>query len=412
MRFKGSIETGDAVQSSWQIDATILCLGDARSLSSTRDTITVELLQNGSMIWLGQNLELTTQAKPIPPLPVRSLHLNQTENGVNREVPFQVEDWGSDYQIPLGLTANQSVFGGRTKLVFLANNNISKAILWWNGSDQAVQPSYAYVNKYFTGDDVSTNKLTNGILTIQFGTNFVLNSSVGTSSCTATFMRVNNENSITGSSVPSYAITKGIVRDVIHQEPEFSGGVNDCPNFYAHIVITLPANVTYYTFALRMMFVDSNQNRNITDLCPIELQTSISQIQTENGTMNGYPIVSNGTGLFYNFSTQIWAHHWSQFISGTKGAGIMFTDKTNQQLYALDSIAGKKTGCLETDLTSHTIEFLPVKIAPANFTNAFDITWYGAVTTFANTNPIYKETNGEIGGSWITVEYPPTITVS
>lgn len=411
IRFKGSIDTSDPVQSSWQIDATLLRLGDVRSLSSTRDTITVELLQNGSMIWLGQNLELTTQAKPIPPLPVRSMHLNQTINGVNCEVPFQIEDWASDYQIPLGLTGNQSVFSGRTMLVFLANSNVSKAILWWNGSDLAAQTSYAYVNRYFTGDSPSTGKLTNGILTLQFGSGFALDSSVGTSSCRATFMRVNRKASEYGSGL-AYAITNGIVRDVIHQEPEWGGGVDNCPNFYAHIVITLPANVTYYTYALRMMFVDSNRNRNITDLCPITLETSISQLQTENGTMKGYPIIWNGTGLLYNFSAQIWAHHWSQFISGTKGAGIIFTDKANQQLYVFDNMAGKKTGCLRVDSTAKAVELLPVTMAPVNFTSSFDVTWHGAVTTFDNTIPIYQETNGEIQGSWISVEYPPTVAVN
>jgi hypothetical protein len=226
-------------------------------------------------------------------------------------------------------------------------------------------------------------------------------------------MRVNGEQSVYGSSL-AYAITNGIVRDVIHQEPEWEGGVDNCPNFYAHIVITLPANVTYYTYALRMMFVDSNRNRNITDLCPVKLATSISQLQTENGTMNGYPIIWNGTGLLYNFSDQIWAHHWSQFISasGTKGAGIIFTDKANQQLYVFDNMVGKKTGCLKVDSTTKTIELLPITMAPVNFTSAFDVTWHGAVSTFDSTTPIYQETNGKIQGSWISVEYPPTVAVS
>jgi hypothetical protein len=413
IRFRDGNINSDSTQNSWNIDATLLAFyGTIQPVRAT-DTLVIELLQNGTMRWLGQSLQLTTQAKPIPPLPVKSMHLNQTVNGVNCEVPFQIEDWASDYQIPLGLTSNQSVFSGKTMLVFLANSNVSKATLWWNGSDLATQTSYAYVNRYFTGDSPSTGKLTNGILTLQFGSGFTLDSSVGTSSCRATFMRVNGEQSVYGSSL-AYAITNGIVRDVIHQEPEWEGGVDNCPNFYAHIVITLPANVTYYTYALRMMFVDSNRNRNITDLCPVKLATSISQLQTENGTMNGYPIIWNGTGLLYNFSDQIWAHHWSQFISasGTKGAGIIFTDKANQQLYVFDNMVGKKTGCLKVDSTTKTIELLPITMAPVNFTSAFDVTWHGAVSTFDSTTPIYQETNGKIQGSWISVEYPPTVAVS
>jgi hypothetical protein len=411
IRFKGSNEASDSIQDSWQIDATILRFGEAnRSLSSARDTIAVELLQNGTMRWLGQSLQLTTQPKPIPPLPIKSIHLNQTINGVNCEVPFQTEDWASDYLIPMGLTSNSSVFGERTMLVFLANNNVSKATIWWNGSDVAIQTPYAYVNRYFTGDNPSIGRLTNGKLTLQFGSGFTLTSSIGGTSCKATFMRINTQASVYGSSL-AYVITSGIVRDIVHQEAEWTNGVTNCPNLYSHIVLTLPANVTYYTYQLRVMFVNSEQNRSIADLCPIKLETSIYQAQTENGTTNGYPRISAASGLFYNQST-IWAHHWSQFISGTKGAGIMFTDNANYQLYVFDDLAGSKTGALKTNSATGTIELLPVTMTPLTFRNALDTIWCGAVSTFSNTTPIYQETNGEASGSWINVEYPPTVAVN
>jgi hypothetical protein len=64
-------------------------------------TFTLELLQNGTIRWLGQNMQLTSQTLPIPPISVKALHLNQTVNGVSQEVPFQVEDWASNYQTPL-----------------------------------------------------------------------------------------------------------------------------------------------------------------------------------------------------------------------------------------------------------------------------------------------------------------------
>jgi hypothetical protein len=92
-------------------------------------TIVVELLQNGTMRWLGQNLQLTTQAKPIPPIPVKAIHVNQTISGSDHEVPFQIEDWASDYKIPLGLTSNASVFSGTTMLVFLVNAKVSKVTI-------------------------------------------------------------------------------------------------------------------------------------------------------------------------------------------------------------------------------------------------------------------------------------------
>lgn len=126
-------------------------------------TIVLELLQNGTMRWLGQNLQLTTQTKPIPPIPVKAIRVNQTINGVNQEVPFQIEDWASEYRIPLGLTNNASIFSNRNMLVFLINPNVTKVTIWWNGSDTTTQTSYAFTNKYFTQDDVANGIFTNGI---------------------------------------------------------------------------------------------------------------------------------------------------------------------------------------------------------------------------------------------------------
>jgi hypothetical protein len=383
-------------------------------------TIVVELLQNGTMRWLGQNLQLTTQAKPIPPIPVRAVRVSQTINGINQEVPFQIEDWASDYKIPLGLTSNASVFSSTTMLVFLVTPKVSKVTIWWDGRDNANQTSQAYKNRYFTGDDVITNPdsgiLTNGILrlTIQrvseFGvTAFKVTSNIVGSTVTATarFMRINGKNATYGSGT-AYVIHHGIVRDIVQQEAEFSGGIPNSTNLYTHIVLTLPANATYYTYQLRLMFINSQQNRTITDLCPIKLTASIGSPQTENGISSGFPIVQNGTGTFFN-SSSVWQHHWSQIISGTKGAGIMFTDYANKMLYAFDT-STSKTGALKVDSTARTIELLPVTMSSRSFTSAKDVIWYGAVVTFDGTTPIYNSSNKS--GLWVTVEYPPRITVT
>ncbi|MGQ9550918.1 MAG: hypothetical protein ACUVUE_00690 [Candidatus Bathycorpusculaceae bacterium] len=409
IRFKDDTETGDVTQDSWEIDATLLQTG---SLSDT--TIIVELLQNGTMRWLGQNLKLTTQAIPIPPIAVKAIHVNQTINGIDCEVPFQIEDWASEYTIPLGLTNNLSIFSGRTMLVFLMNSDVSKVTIWWNGSDKADQTSYAYTNRYFTGDDPSNGILTNGILTLNVdasGDNFVIESTVGATASTVRFMRVNNEWSIYGSD-PAYAIHHGIVRDIIHVEPEWSGGADNCPDLYAHIVLTLPATTSYYTYQARTMFVNSEQNRIITDLCPIRLTSSLNQIQTENGTASGFPAVTNMTGLFYNFSDGAWAHHWSQFILETRGTGIMFTDSANQMLYVFDAIAGNNTGALKADSAEQTIELLPITLNQVQFSSALEILWHGAVVTFDETTPIYIDDGGIKNGLWMTVEYPPQIAVT
>ncbi len=412
IRFKDSTEVGDVVQDSWRIDATLLKVWPAQDLYSSLQNATVvtELLQNGTMRWLGQDLQLATLAKPIPPVPVRAIHVNQTINGLNREVPFQIEDWASDYRIPLGLTNNASVLSGKNILVFLMTPRVTRITIWWNGNDRANQTSWAFVNRYFGGDNPSAGTLTNGKVTLQFGGEFTVTSTVGSSTSTARFMRINNQNSTYGSGL-AYVIHHGVVRDIVHQEAEWSGGAANCPNLYAHVVLTLPANVTYYTYQLRLMFVQSQQSRTITELCPIKLVASTGQPQTENGTVLGMPTVSSATGTFYNYSTTLWAHHWSQMISGTTGAGILFGDTANKKLYTFDTQTNK-TGGLKTNSATRTIELLPVTRYSVKFTYALDVVWHGAVVTFDGGIPIYSVTGNEHSGLWVTVEYAPNIAVS
>jgi hypothetical protein len=227
-------------------------------------------------------------------------------------------------------------------------------------------------------------------------------------------MRINSEESVYGAGA-AYVVHHGVVRDIVQQEAEWSGGVDNCPNLYANIVITLPANATYYSYQLRLMFIDSAQPRTITDLCPIRLSSTLGgspQVQTENGTSGGFPLVVSGTGLFSNYTGGSWtAHQWSQLISGARGTGIMYTGLFNQRLYAFDSIAGNPTGALSATSTS-LIELLPVKLRQVQFTYAMDITWRGAVATFDGTTPIYEVQGGTPTGMWMLVEYPPTVTIT
>ena len=386
------------------------------------ENIVVEFLQNGTMRWLGQNLVSTELAKPIPPLPVKSIHVIQTIDGVDQEVPFQIEDWASNYRNPLGMANNASLFCSRNMIVFLVNSHVSKFTIWWNGSDDAVQPSLAYENIYFDDDTTGAGKLDNGILqlTLPFGnSNYDILSTVGGVTSRTKLMRFNTDEYPTYGSNLAYIIYNGVVRDIIHQEAEWGGGITgpDCPNVYSQIVITLPAKVTYYTYQLRLMFINSEQQRTITDLCPIRVSTSYSTIQTEDGMSGDYPNVVTGSGTFYNNTAGGWTpHHWSQIsydTSNTRGAGIMFTDSANRQLYRFDSISGGASGALKTNtnVNPRTIELLPVTSGhQAQFTYPLDVTWHGAVITFDNLTPIYKTSNES--GLWILVEYPPIVTVT
>lgn len=422
IRFKGSTETSDRTQTSWAIDAVLIQpqSGLGEMLSQQKDsTVAVEWLQNGTMRFLGQNLQLSTQEMPIPPMSAKAFHLNQTIDGVDQEVPFQIEDWASEYRVPLGLTNNMTVFSNRQMLVFLLSRNVTKFTLWWNGSDLAVSTPLSYVNTRFN-DNPSGRTLNNGRISLQFGSSFnpVTSTVIGSGNySTANFMRINGESSSYGAEL-AYAITNGVVRDVVLQEAEWGGGAgtaDDCPNLYANIVLTLPAGTSFYTYQLRLMFTDSQRNRTITDLCPVRLTSSISTIETENGTIDN---VVTGTGNFsnYAFGSGGWtAHHWSQFVSGSSGAGILFTNTSNILLYAFDSIAGNPTGALKTDTSSGgKIELDPVSLRTVNpFRSAMDITWKGAIATFDSpSTPVYYLNGGKPAGLWILAEFQPQIIVT
>jgi hypothetical protein len=417
IRFKGSTETSDHTQTSWAIDAVLLQpqsgLGDM--LAQQKDsTVAVEWLQNGTMRVLGQNLQLSTLEMPIPPVSAKGFHLNQTIDGVDQEVPFQIEDWASEYRVPQGLTNNMTVFSNRQMLVFLLNRSVTQVTLWWNGSDQATQTPLAYRNTHFSYTP-SNRTLNNGRLAIQFApSGFNITSTLNGSTSTANFMRINTDMDDTDPEL-AYVITDGVVRDIVQGEPEWHDGPDNCPNVYASVVITLPAGTSYFTYQLRLMFMNSTQARTITDLCSLRLTTSLSspQFKTENGTTGDSPIAADGTGTFHDYDAgSTWTpHHWSQFTSGNNGAGIIFKDSDNQKLYAFDSMAGNATGALNVSSTS--IELAPVtSLHQVSFTTPMDIIWTGAVATFDTAStPIYYN-DGQPAGLWILAEFQPQITVT
>jgi hypothetical protein len=405
-----------------QYSYTFTCNSSLYS-SLTRDTVVVEALQNGTLRWLGQNL--LTNGKPIPPILVKALHVNQTVDGVNREVPFQVEDWGSKYRVPLGMTSNASVLSSRQMLVFLVNHTVQKVTLWWDGQDTATQTSYAWKNRYFVNDDTSDPEdafLSNGILDLTVyagGSAFTVTSTLGTSTNTAEFMRINGRDPMYGDD-PKYVIYNGVVRDIVQAEAEWSGGISDCPNVYGQIYLTLPAKATYYTYALRLIFVNSAQSRILDEIRAIRLTASpggsgSGECITENRTIGGFPVRSYDEGLFYNFSDSqtAWAHHWTEFMRGNRGSGIMFTNNSNFKLYTFDSIAGQKAGALYVDKyysdTRAYLDFKPVAQFQASFTDPLDVTWHGAVVNFED-EPIYQSSDET--GLWVMVEHPPIVAVN
>jgi hypothetical protein len=417
IRLVGANDLTDNTPSTFAVDSVFIKDEPdvAYFISRQQSTFTVEVLQNGTMRWIGQNLQTSSQTIPVPPVPVKAIHVNQTVNGVNREVPFQLEDWASNYQIPLGLSSNTTVFGNRQMIVLLLDSGVSDFTVWWDGNDNATQTAMAYTNIYFKSDNPTAAMITNGNLTLQFmsGTGIIGSTiaSTGTYS-NSTFMRINGQPSTYGAGC-SYVISRGVIRDVIMQESEWSGGATGCPNVYANIIITLPANTTYYTYYTRFMFITSTRSRSITDLCPISVNSSLTgQAVTENGTQADYPIVMNGTNTYPNYGG--WTeHHFSQIItSAGKGVGIMYTDTQNIKLYTFDSMAGQSTGALSPNVSLSQIELVPVTLSSVSFTYAYDVTWQGAVATFDGQTPLCSLYDATTPcGLYILAEFPPTLTV-
>ena len=175
---------------------------------------------------------------------------------------------------------------------------------------------------------------------------------------------------------------------------------------------------TYYTYALRTIFV-TDVTRNLDELSVLQLliDTGVSgtgELLTEDG-IDGtdLPLTSNLENEFYNFT--YWEHHWSEFMHGTKGAGVMFTDSSNFKLYTFDN-ATIKTGALvvekqQLDDSDGYIKVNPIEqsLSSVTFGTSKDVTWHGAVVTF-NGEPIYRSSDD--GGLWVMVEHPPIVTVN
>jgi hypothetical protein len=377
--------------------------------SLNTDTFAIELLQNGTLKWLGQALEVTTNERPIPPVCIKAFRVNATINGNNQEVPFQVEDWASDYMVPLGLSNKESIFNNNKMLVFQINNEVSNVTLWWDGNDTAIQTPYAQENN-FNGDVSNTYHISlhNGKIDVDVdidSSRLVVTSNAGPTS-KAEFLRINGERPVFHAGT-SCVIYNGSVRAILQQEPEYnSGGATD---LYSQLILTLPVNTNYYTYTSRIIFVDSTQDRTVNDLSVVQFSAFAGTPLTENGTLGGYPVTSSSAGSFYDQSPTSRDHHWSQFISGSSGAGVMFSDIDNQ-LYPFDSIFGSETGAIVVDnVGTRSIEVNPVDLDSVEFNYSLDLAWYGAVVTFSG-EPVYP--NAGYNGLWVMVEYPPSVTVN
>jgi len=400
--------------------------------------IVVELHQDGSLWWMGENI-LPFSEKPIPPVPVKGIHVSQTNQlDVTAEVPFQVEDWGSNYQVPYGIASAKTIFNENCMIVFLVNHNVKKVTIWWDGRDIATQPSTATTNLYFLNDDAPNRKLTNGIIQLDFRlydlNNYIAASTLPTPSSVTTetrFFKINTRDSYYGAP-ESYIIYKGIVRDIIQQEPEYIGGIVSCPDLYTHLVITLPAKANYYTFKARAVFL-STSSRSLTAFELLQMRvtspTSLSTASTESNinrsvVPSGVPEESSGTPIIDGTPDSDYDPHWSQFRVGNLCAGVIFTNSNNEAVFTFNdgSPTGLARGVIEVITGTRDIFLRPIRTSAAppatqyqvtGYTAEKDLKWSGAVALNDSSNSydtVYYPGSSPTG-LWILVEKLPTITV-
>ena len=99
-------------------------------------------------------------------------------------------------------------------------------------------------------------------------------------------MRINTEASTYGAG-SAYVICNGTVRDIVQQEAEWgqtnppadNGGAHNCSKPLRKYRSYTSSGVSYYTYQLRLMFINSAQARTISDICPIQISTNLQSVK-------------------------------------------------------------------------------------------------------------------------------------
>lgn len=409
--------------------------GTTNPFGGINDLFTLELLQNGTIRWLGHRLPVKTNStlkaeKPIPPLPVKSLRVSKsTDKGATWfETPFQIEDWASNYTVPQGITNSKAIFNENCMIVFQVDHTYTHVKIWWDGKSSAT-PS-TQTSPFI--DNPASHTLNNGKILMNtdlpYGGKTEIKTSIppsggASASVTATFFRFNvNKLPVYGSDL-SFVITNGIVRDIIQQEPEFSGGIPGTSDTLTHIVITLPAGTTYYTYKLRALFLGTTQPRTLTELNVLSIDpwTSVDTYtkKTENGVDDSNnpitPLPAPSLANYYGRNDGAGVHRWSELIdSNNRGAGILMHNSALGKLYEFDYDAPiAYRSYIWNDGTK--IEINPVRNGvSATFLTRTDITLNGAVVLFdgtSSTSPIFNRSTDTQGLS-LMVDKPPSFFIS
>ncbi|PSO09456.1 hypothetical protein B9Q04_00255 [Candidatus Marsarchaeota G2 archaeon BE_D] len=392
----------------------------------------VQVYNNGTLSMLGQLL--TQQQYPIPPVPVKDILVNETNTtssngGVTKpfQVPFQVEDWASDYTVPLGLAGNETLFSSFQMVAALVAPSKTKSLtVYWEGLDSWNQTPYAIPctqqsRQYFTAKQSCTSGSTimNGALSIDTsklqGNQVQLLVSVGGKTFTVSFVRADGQTSMNNGGI-SYTLVPGVVRDIIQVEPENFAGFNNAYSVYFQLVLLIPADTNYIEVFQRAFFVNvpSNTQRNVNDLMLNSIQVNGGSIfiqNSPNSASQQWSEVQLGTQVFdqYNQTTQNKKqaivggqyHLWGMICSAlaspqqqssdpcspSKGftVGFIMAQSQLQSLYGFTNSVGQCGGGVlaSASSTTNVLEIDPV-LAPTcsqgiGFDGSYTISWWGAL---------------------------------
>jgi hypothetical protein len=310
------------------------------SSSLSGQPIVMEFLNDGQVRWLEQNLKFTSSTSiPIPPVPVKDLLVNETPTGgKSAYVPFQVEDWASNYTVPLGLAGNLTLFSNFQMIVVEAYTNTQTITISWNGLDSTNQTPYSIPGtvasgKYFTAP--GSNTFTNSNIKVQMNTGgsvYIQVSTMGGSSLASVyFVRVDGVSS-TAQGGYTETLIPGVVRDILQVEPENQAGFGNAYDTYFQVVVLIPAKTNWVQTFQRVFFVNDSSSvypRSVNDAMLSKLIPSSSSLKLNwfiqaatTPTSNVYAEVSTSSAQSFNQSTPNGEYHlWGVYCSGSVQSG-------------------------------------------------------------------------------------------
>jgi hypothetical protein len=428
-----------------------------------------EFLNNGTVTELGQcvvSCSSSSVSVPIPPVPVKDILVNETLSGhKSAYVPFQVEDWASNYTVPLGLSGNLTLFSNFQMVVTMVNPSDTQSVtISWNGTDSSRQTLYA-IPDHVPGENGGTyfsHKLSSSSNDIY--TNGMLSISVPQGGSTAgvvlTISEENNPLTVLGTVnivradgvTPdegggyAYTLVPGVVRDILQVEPENPSGWGKANNLYFQAVILIPADTQWIQVINRAYFVTAPYSRSVNDLMFSQL---VPNCQPSCNGFNAFvqwgnnPIDNTnyfvGSGEYMSFdqsSINNTFHLWAAYCygsgptsghtqatdpctgGGTYNVGVLMMNAMLQNLYAFTNSLGAACGggFGVSNQASQYVEVDPV--IPATCTAGVGLSVlpsYTATLTWTGIFWFWPSGDQPLMDAYTLaslVEYPPTLTVT